>query len=156
MSRAVIYYSLTGNTEKTAKLIAEKTGADLIRIDTVKPMPKGFKSQIMYGGMLATFGMKPELKDVPEKLGQYDDIIMGTPVWAGTFAPAFKTLFARYPLADKVTAVFTYSGSGDNSKCIARLSKFMPRLKDSVSLFDESKGPREENKAPLEDFISKL
>ena len=156
MKRAVVYYSLTGCTKKTAEAIAGKTGADLIRIDTVKEMPAGFKSRIMYGGMLATFGIKPKIKDLPCDLSSYDDIILGTPVWASTFAPALKTLFASADISSKVTSVFTYSGSGDNGKCLAKLSKILPNIKNTVSLLDEGKGPREENKVPLESFIAKL
>ena len=156
MKRAVVYYSLTGCTKKTAEYIAKETGADLIRIDTVKEMPTGFKSQIMYGGMLATFGIKPKIKDVPDSIRSYDDIILGTPVWASTFAPALKALFSQKDIGSKVSSVFTYSGSGDNGKCIAKLSKFCPNIKNSVSLLDEGKGPREENKVPLEAFIAKL
>lgn len=32
MKKAIVYYSMSGNTEYVAKYISEKTGADLIRI----------------------------------------------------------------------------------------------------------------------------
>ena len=35
----VTYFTLTGNTEKAAKIIAEKTGADLYQIELVTPYP---------------------------------------------------------------------------------------------------------------------
>lgn len=156
MKRAIVYYSLSGNTEKTAKIIAERTGADLIRIDTVKAMPSGFKGQIMYGGMLATFGMKPEIKKVPDNITDYEDIILGTPVWASTFAPALKTLFSQKDIGSKVSSVFTLSGSGNNAKCLAKLSKFCPNIKNSVSLSDEKNGKPQDNKGLLEGFMTKL
>ena len=156
MKRAVIYYSLTGNTKKTAELVAERCGADLIRIDMVKPMPEGFKKQIMYGGMLATFGKKPEVTGIPDNITTYDDIILGTPVWASTFAPALRTLFTKKDIGDKVSAVFTLSGSGDNTKCLKKLAKFCPNIKNSVSLSDENSGKPQDNKGLLEEFIKKI
>ena len=44
MKTAVVYYSMSGNTEQIAKKLAEKLGADVIRIEPVKENPsKGFK-----------------------------------------------------------------------------------------------------------------
>ena len=40
MKRLVVYYSLSGNTEEAAKKIAEALGADLLKLETVKKMPK--------------------------------------------------------------------------------------------------------------------
>lgn len=40
MSKAVIYYSLTGNTKEAAKEIARKLGAKLFEIDLAKPLPR--------------------------------------------------------------------------------------------------------------------
>ena len=45
MKRLVVYYSLSGNTEEAAQKIAEKLGADLLKVDTVKAMPKSFAAQ---------------------------------------------------------------------------------------------------------------
>ena len=36
MNRAVVYYSLSGNTKEAAKIIARKLGAKLFEIDLVK------------------------------------------------------------------------------------------------------------------------
>ena len=40
MNRAVVYYSLSGNTKEAAKVIARKLGAKIFEIDLVKPLPK--------------------------------------------------------------------------------------------------------------------
>ena len=39
MNRAVVYYSLSGNTKEAAKVIARKLGAKIFEIDLVKPLP---------------------------------------------------------------------------------------------------------------------
>ena len=50
MKRAVIYYSLSGNTEKYAADLAHEIDADLIRIKLKKPMPDARWKQFMIGG----------------------------------------------------------------------------------------------------------
>jgi len=156
MKRAVIYYSLTENTKEAAEKIAEKLGADLFRIDTVKPMPEEFGKQMMYGGMQATFGLKPEITGVPENVSEYNEIIIGTPIWAGKNTPAINTLLTNKEIRDKVVAVFTLSGGGDNKKCMPKLEKKLANLKHSVALADKKLGKEAESAAKLEAFIEEL
>ena len=138
MKRIIIYYSLTENTKSAAEKLAELLSADLCRIDTVKPMPSEQEKQMIIGGMKAVFGMRPEIKDVPQNVSQYDEIIIGTPVWAGKNAPAVNTLLKNKQIREKVTAVFTLSGGGDNDRCVARLRKMLPKLKHTAALADKN------------------
>lgn len=50
MKRIIVYYSLSGNTEEAVKTIAEKLNCDVLKIDTVKAMPKSFAARILVGG----------------------------------------------------------------------------------------------------------
>lgn len=136
MKRAVIYYSLTGNTVAAASYVAEQMGADLFRIELVKPMPESFNKQILTGGMMVTLGLTPAIKGVPENIGEYDEIVVGTPIWAGKACAPINTLLRKYKIADKVTAVFTLSGGGDNDKCIPALQKLLKNLQVNVALAD--------------------
>lgn len=157
MKRVVLYYSFTENTKEAAEKIADELQVDIIRIETVKGMPKGKFGQMMFGGMKASFGMCPAIKKVPKDVSSYDEIILGTPVWAGKNAPAINTLLKKYKLSDKITAVFTSSGGGDNDKCIEKLSKKLPNLKNTVALADRNnKKVAPENENRLNEFISKI
>ena len=40
MSKAVVYYSLSGNTKEAAVEIARKLGAKIFEIEPVKPLPQ--------------------------------------------------------------------------------------------------------------------
>ena len=156
MKRAVVYYSLSENTKEAARIIAEKLGADIYRIHTKKKMPKSFASQIMFGGMQACFGLKPAITDVPENLFEYDEIILGTPIWAGKHSPAINTLIHKYHIENKVVAVFTLSGGGDNNQCIPVLEKLLPNMKCNVALADKNNDKAAENEALIDAFIEKL
>lgn len=145
MKRLILYYSLSGHTRAAAKHLATQTGAILWEIRTVKPMPTSRFSQIMYGGMLSSFGLCPKLADEPPAAEDFDEIILGLPVWAGKCAAPVRTLLQRREICDKVTAVFTYSGSGDNSGCVRQLRQWLPHLRETVSLTDESNPLSAEN-----------
>lgn len=156
MKKAIVYYSLTGQTEKNAKYFAEALGADLIRVDTVKPMPEGKNQQIMYGGMLATFGIKPAITVSPKNLGAYDELILGTPVWAGKMAPAIATLLKDKTVCSKVVAAFLLSGSGNGKKCEAALKQRCAGLQHAVSLVDEYNPISEGNEEKRKAFVKAL
>lgn len=156
MKRAVVYYSLTENTKKAAEAVAEKTGAELIRIDMVKKMPESFSQQIMYGGMLASFGLCPKISGVPNDILSYDEIIVGTPIWAGKHSPAINTFLKNKEVRSKVTSVFTLSGGGDNKKCIPRLKKMLPNLKNTVALADQKLGREADDEKAIEEFVNDI
>lgn len=156
MKRAVIYYSLTSNTKEAAESIAKQIGAELYRMETVKPMPVEKEKQMLVGGMQATFGMKPKVKGIPEQIDTFDELILGTPIWAGKNAPAINTLLKSKDVKNKITAVFTFSGGGDNDSCIQRLQKKLPNLKYTVALADRQNELASENADKLASFVDKI
>ena len=153
MSKAVIYYSLTGNTKEAAKEIARKLGAKLFEIDLAKPLPRKPAAKMLVGGMQSTFGRTPKIKGVPDNIDYYDEIILGTPIWAGMPAAPVNTFIKKYGIADKIDAVFTFSGGGDNDRCMAQLSKTLKNIKNQVALADRNSEMAKDNHDKLEKFI---
>ncbi|MFN3661011.1 MAG: flavodoxin family protein, partial [Brevinematales bacterium] len=49
---------------------------------------------------------KPELELIEKDILAYDLIFLGTPVWAGKWAPVFNTLFDRWDFGGKKIACF--------------------------------------------------
>ncbi len=163
MKTVIIYYSLDGNTAGAAESLAKLIGADLCPIQPVKPMISAGKPTfrtLMQGGGQVTFGLCPKLKDFSTDLGGYDRIVLGTPVWAGKCASFVRTFAKKYAkqhsLTDKVTAVFTLSGSGDNAGCIADLKKMLPNIGATVSLADKGNSLSAENEKKLIEFAEQL
>jgi len=121
MKTLVAFYSLEGNTDFIAHIIAEKLGADLIKLEPVKPYPtKGFK-KFFIGGMSAVRKATPKLKTENIDTAAYDNIVLGSPVWAGTFAPPLNTLLKKQGIKGKKLAFFLCSGGGDVAKCLTNL-----------------------------------
>lgn len=154
MKRAIIFYSLSNNTETTANMLGERLKADVYKIDFVKPLPNNKAGQMLEGGRQVTFGVKPDITGIPEDYSQYDEIIIGTPIWAGKCASPMNTLLADKSLCDKITAVFTYSGGGDNAGCIKQLNGILSNLKHDVALADSRTKFATENDTKIEKFIS--
>lgn len=104
-------------------------------------------------GMQSTFGRKPQIKGVPDNIDYYDEIILGTPIWAGMPAAPVYTFIKKYGIADKIDAVFTFSGGGDNDRCKAQLSKTLKNIKNEVALADRNSEMAKNNHDKLEKFI---
>lgn len=156
MKTIIVYYSLDGNTKSAAERIAEELGCKALRIEPEKALPgKGFL-KILAGGKQAMFGEKPAIKPLEEDLTQYDAVILGTPVWAGKAAAPVWTFVNSCDGCNKIRALFTLSGSGDNEKCIKQLEKVIPEIKLSVSLKDKKVDKDNENEDKLAAFIEKL
>ena len=156
MNRAVVYYSLSGNTKEAAKVIARKLEAKIFEIDLVKQLPKNTVRQMLVGGMQSTFGRRPKIKGVPDNIDYYDEIILGMPVWAGMPASPVNTFIKNYGVADKIDAVFTFSGGGDNDRCLAQLSKSLKNIKSQVALADRNSNAAKDNQEKLEKFVMSI
>lgn len=95
MKAIVIYYSYSGNTKNIALHIAEALNADTAVIDTVKAYEGDYDAVVKQGKDEINKGFKPPIKPINIDLSQYDTIILGTPVWWYTFAPAVKTFYRK-------------------------------------------------------------
>lgn len=156
MKKAVVFYSLSGNTQAAAKEIAEGIGADLIELKLVKPFPTEKSKQLALGGMQAMFGVKPAIQELSKNIKEYDVLILGTPIWAGTIAAPVHSFLNKYQVLDKIVTVFTFSGGGDNKRCIAKLSKRLPRLKVEVALANRDSDLAIHNADKIHHFIKEV
>lgn len=124
MKTIVVYYSLEGNTDHAAKLIAKELGADLLRLEPETPYPTGAK-KFLLGGRDALKGTCPALKPYSFDAEAYDTVILGTPLWAWTFAPPVRSFLNRETLKGKKLAFFVTSMGGQDKKCFASMKQEM-------------------------------
>ena len=155
----VVYYSLTGNAEYVADLIAKNINADVIRLMPKKEMPnKGFK-KYYWGGKSAVMKETPELNDCNE-VDSYDYIIIGTPVWAGTFTPPIRTFIKENKdiLKNKKIAIFiTYSGMGA-LKTIDKIKNYLGKedIYTQLTLIDPNDKKNSDNDIKIKEFCEKV
>lgn len=156
MKSLVLYYSLSGNTEKYAKDIADQLHADLLEIKLHKPMPDAKWKQMLFGGKQAVFNEKPGIEDLPETISEYDEIILGTPIWAGKPASPVNTVLTDPKIAEKVVAVFTLSASGNNTKCAKLLREKLPGLHTVISLKGPADKHADENSSKVKQLLKRI
>lgn len=155
MKDLVVYYSLEGNTKQAAEMIAQKLDTDILQIETDNKIPKS-NLKFFIGGMQALFRVCVKIKSLETDPEKYDRIILGTPVWASRPAPAINTFLKKYNVKDKVTALFTCSGGGDNETCVQHLKKMLPILKTVVALADRNNPASSGNEKRIECFVEGL
>lgn len=158
MKTAIVYYSMSGNTQQTAEKIANILGADLIRIEPKKEYPSTGFRKFLWGGKSAVMGDKPALQSYRFS-GDYDRIIFGTPVWASSFTPPLRTFINenRERIADKSVAVFVCYSGGGAEKAIEKLSRFLGKPFDAeLILTDPKDAPSEENEKKIQAFCKSL
>ena len=156
MKKLVVYYSLSGNTKEAAIKIATAIDADLLELETVKNMPKGFAAQIIVGGGQVMMKYIPELKPFDKNVEEYDEIILGSPIWNSKGVPAVNAFLKDESAAAKVTSLFFLSGGGEVQKGLDAITKLLPNLKNTVSLLDKKHEDSKDNDSKIEQFIQSI
>lgn len=112
----VAYFTLTGNTEKAAKIVAEETNADLYKIELVTPYPSEYKEQTELAKKELAEGILPPIKPWPENIAEYDVVFIGSPVWWGTMSTPVHTFLSSGVLKGKTVIPFVTHGGGGADK----------------------------------------
>ena len=158
MKTAVVYYSLEGNTEFAANKIAQKIGADLIALKTVKPYPaKGFR-KFFYGGKSAVMGETPDLEPYVFKADEYDRVIIGFPIWAGNVTPPIRTFIKDNDIKDKRISVFACESGSGAEKAFEKLKKCIgiDDFEEKMILIDPLSKPSEKNENAISEFCGRF
>lgn len=158
MKTAVVYYSLEGNTDSVARKLGEALGADLVRLSPVKEYPTGKAAKYFWAGKSAVFGEAVRLEPYGFDPARYDLVILGTPVWAGTFAPPLRTFVRENSLAGKKVAFFACCSGGAAEKCFDQLKKEIGEctLVSTLRLVDPLKGDQAGIAGDISAFCAKL
>ena len=112
MNPLVIYYSRTGNTKMIAEGLAEALSCP---VEGLVDMQK--RSGIvgwLRSGKQAAKGEITELEPLEHTPGDFDLVIIGTPVWAGTMSTPVRSILSAHRDALPEVAFFCTSG-GDKT-----------------------------------------
>lgn len=153
MKRAVVYFSLTENTKEAAEFVARQIHADIFRLTPVSDRKKSKAEQFLIGGMRATFSKGEAINPLPVDITEYDEIIIGTPIWSSKGVPAINTFLNDAAVREKICGVLTSSSDGDNVKCIKHFKKMLPNLIHTAALADRKHEASKDNMVKLEAFV---
>ena len=118
----VVYYSFEGNTEYVAEKIAAEMKADLLKLKPRKEPARTGLKKYFEGGKSTLKGERVKLEKFDVDFNQYDTVVIGSPVWAGTFPPAINSFLFSVRLKGKRIFLFGTSASGNDAKMIEKLT----------------------------------
>lgn len=91
MKRLVVYFSYTGNTKMIAEKIAKELKCDIEEIIPVKPYSKNFDFVVSSTEDNEQTKKTPEIKKLIHNIEEYDEIVVGSPLWWYTITPPIRT-----------------------------------------------------------------
>ena len=139
-----------GNTEVIAEYIKEFTGADLFKVEPLKPYSPNYKVCCDEALEEKRQNARPELKKYLEDISDYDVIYIGSPIYWGTMPMCMFTQLEKLDFTGKKIKVFTtHEGSGLGSvvtdvKKICKGADVLDSLAIQGSLVYQSKGKVED------------
>ena len=160
MRDLIVYYSQSGNTDQTAKKLAEALGAGLVRLEPVKSYPdKGFR-KFFWGGKSAVMAEAPALQPYAFDADGCDRVVFAFPVWASSFAPPIRTFLRENgeALRGKRVAAFACQSGNGAERAFRKLCEAMGRdaLEARAVFIDPKDRPSAENDERLRAFIAAL
>ena len=160
MKTLVVYYSLEGNTEMIAEKLGETLGAERLRLEPEKAYPDKGASKSLWGGKSAVMGEKPALRPYSFPAENYDRVIIGFPVWAGTFAPPIRSFVLENldTLKGKRLAAYACEAGSGGERALQKLKKLLEieSFAAEMILIDPKDRPSDGNDARFREFCRKL
>lgn len=149
----VTYFSATGTTEKVAKELAQKVGADLWEIKPAVPytaadldwMNKKSRSSVER----ADQSSRPEIGGSLENIGDYDTIFVGFPIWWYVAPTITNTFLESHDFSGKTIITFATSGGSG-------FGETLPKLKDSCPGATLKQGRLIKNSNDIDELIREL
>ena len=130
---AVVYFSATGTTEETARMIAREAGADIFEI---VPETAYTKEDLDYhnDGCRANKEMeddfaRPAISGNLSGVSEYDIIYLGHPIWWGTAPRIIQTFLESCDLSGKTVYTFCTSGGSGIEKSVEDLQEMYPDVR---------------------------
>lgn len=128
-STLIVYYSLTGTTEKLVKELQDKINCRTVEIETVKPYDTEYNATIDRWKSELADNAKVEIKPLEIDLSQYNQIYLCFPIWGGTYATPVKTFLEENKLDGKNIVTFATFGSGGIENATADVERVQPGAK---------------------------
>lgn len=157
MRTLVVYYSLEGNTRFIAETIARSINGDILELKPEKDVPDKGLLKFVLGGKQVVFKECPKLKTLEKNIEDYDFIFLGSPVWAGTFVPAFNTFFSKKEIENKKVALFGCYG-GQSGKIFGDFRKHLANstVVGEIGFKEPLKNDKELNKSRAEKWSQNI
>ncbi len=156
--KLVVYFSYTGHTKMIVDKIKEKLDCDILKIETVEPYSTDYDTVVNDEQNSERSNFLPEIKDININLDNYDEIILGTPVWWYRPAPAIRSFLTKYDLTGKTVIPFA-TNAGWLGKTFIEIKNMCPNsnIKNNMNIvFESYKDNLVTSEREIEQFIDCL
>ena len=156
MKTFVIYYTRTGNAKFVAETIVAELGADMEEVIDLKK--RQGKLAFLPDGRDAMRGKETEIAQTKKNPTDYDLIIIGQPIWAGSPTPAIRTYVNKNDLSGKKVALFFSDSTSGLGQAIKKTKVLMPNSTFVGELALPAKGfkNKEETKKKIVEWCNTL
>ena len=129
--KLVAYFSASGTTKKVAEAVAEAAGADLYEIAPkvaytradLDWMNKKSRSSVE----MSDKTIRPELANHDAAVENYDEILIGFPIWWYVAPTIINTFLEAYDFAGKKVVLFATSGGSGFGNTVKELKPSAPK-----------------------------
>lgn len=125
----VVYFSRTGHTEAVAKMIHDKVGGDILRIETVEPYPADYHATTEVAKKQQEENARPAIKTSVPNIDDYGVVFLGYPNWWSSMPMPVYTFVEQNKLDGKTIAPFATHGGGGLGHSVDDLKKLVPHSK---------------------------
>lgn len=127
----IAYFSTSGNTENAARIIQQRTGADLVEIQMAHP----YSGSLYEESQRDLYeGRRPELTTYVDNMDEYDVILLGYPTWWATMPMPVVSFLEDYDFSGKTIISFSSHGGGVFGESVSTLAKEVPGAQLGESL----------------------
>lgn len=155
MKTLVAYYSRTGHTEQLAREIAARCGADIEKISD-----DGIDRSGLFGylrsGWQALSGARPPIRKAVRNPGDYELVVIGTPVWNWSLASPVRSYAVRHARQFKRVAFFCTEGGSGERRAWAELQRICGKPPLATIAVKEGDLERPRHAQPLQRFVKRL
>lgn len=153
--KLVAYFSASGVTKKTAEMLAEAAGADLYEITPKVAYTKAdldwMNKKSRSSVEMSDKTIRPEIEDKDAHVENYDEIIVGFPIWWYVAPTIINTFLEKYDFSGKKIVLFATSGGSGFGNTVKELEPSAPGAE-----IVEGKVLNGAGRKYIEDFVKSL
>lgn len=128
--RLVAYFSASGTTKKAAEMIASAADADMYEIMPKQPYSKAdlnwMDKKSRTSVEMSDKKFRPEISDTEVPVDQYDEILLGFPIWWYVAPTIINTFLETYNFSGKKIVLFATSGGSGFGNTVSELKPSAP------------------------------
>lgn len=132
MNKLVVYHSYTGHTKMIANMIKEKLNCDILELKPKIAFSSDYQSAVDEYQNNEKEKSTVEIEDINIDFDNYDEIIIGSPVWWYSVTPVIRSFLKENNLERKTIVPFA-----TNAGWLGRTFKEIKELCENSNVINE-------------------